>query len=77
MRRSPPAVNVSLKRGFWAYSLECRSLQGIHMNALPSTSLPKHVSLLGYGGLLPFISLALLIPFSGNYRPLFAIALVN
>ncbi|RXU10950.1 DUF3429 domain-containing protein, partial [Pseudomonas syringae] len=47
------------------------------MNALPSTSLPKHVSLLGYGGLLPFISLALLIPFSGDYRPLFAIALVN
>ncbi|SFH55579.1 Protein of unknown function [Pseudomonas syringae] len=47
------------------------------MNALPSTSLPKHVSLLGYGGLLPFISLALLIPFYGDYRPLFAIALVN
>ncbi|QGG76301.1 DUF3429 domain-containing protein [Pseudomonas syringae] len=47
------------------------------MNALPSTSLPKHVSLLGYGGLLPFISLALLIPFSTDYRPLFAIALVN
>ncbi|WP_439852711.1 DUF3429 domain-containing protein [Pseudomonas syringae] len=47
------------------------------MNALPSTSLPKHVSLLGYGGLLPFILLALLIPFSLDYRPLFEIALVN
>ncbi|MCK9691498.1 MULTISPECIES: DUF3429 domain-containing protein [Pseudomonas] len=47
------------------------------MNALPSTSLPKPISMLGYGGLLPFISLALLIPFSGDYRPLFAIALVN
>ena len=77
IRRSSSAINVSLKRSFWAYSLECRSLQGIQMNALPSTSLPKHVSLLGYGGLLPFISLALLIPFSSDYRPLFAIALVN
>ncbi|WP_242149446.1 hypothetical protein [Pseudomonas sp. ArH3a] len=38
------------------------------MNALPSTSLPKHVSLLGYGGLLPFIFLALLIPFSLDYQ---------
>ncbi|MEO8488641.1 DUF3429 domain-containing protein [Pseudomonas sp.] len=47
------------------------------MNALPSTSAPKHVSLLGYGGLLPFIFLALLIPFSLDYRQLFAIALVN
>ena len=47
------------------------------MNALPSTSLPKHVSLLGYGGLLPFILLALLIPFSLDDRPLFAYALVN
>ncbi|RXU12358.1 DUF3429 domain-containing protein, partial [Pseudomonas syringae] len=47
------------------------------MNALPSTSLPKHVSLLGYGGLLPLISMALLIPPSSDYRPLFANALVN
>lgn len=47
------------------------------MNALLSTSLPKHVRLLGYGGLLPFIFLALLIPFSLDYRPLVAIALVN
>ena len=47
------------------------------MNALPLTSMPKHVSLLGYGGLLPFIFLALLIPFSLDYRPLFALALVN
>lgn len=47
------------------------------MNVLPSTSPPKHVSLLGYGGLLPFIFLALLIPFSLDYRPLFSIALVN
>ncbi|WP_439885423.1 DUF3429 domain-containing protein [Pseudomonas syringae] len=47
------------------------------MNALPSTTLPKHVSLLGYGGLLPFIFLALLIPFSLDYRTLIAIALVN
>ena len=71
------AINISPKRGFWAYSFERRSLQGIQMNALPSTSLPKHVRLLGYGGLLPFIFLALLIPFSLDYRPLFAIALVN
>ncbi len=34
-------------------------------------------SLLGYGGLLPFIFLALLIPLSLDYRLLFAIALVN
>lgn len=47
------------------------------MNALPSTSPPKHVSLLCYGGLLPFIFLALLIPFSFDYRSLLAIALVN
>lgn len=47
------------------------------MNVLPSTSAPKHISLLGYGGLLPFIFLALLIPFSLDYRPLFASALVN
>ena len=47
------------------------------MNALPLTSMPKHVSLLGYGGLLPFIFLALLIPLSLDYRLLFAIALVN
>ena len=47
------------------------------MNVMPSSSLPRHVSLLGYGGLLPFIGLALLIPFSLDYRPLFAMALVN
>lgn len=47
------------------------------MNVLSSTSLPRHVSLLGYGGLLPFIGLALVIPFSLDYRPLFAVALVN
>lgn len=47
------------------------------MNALPSASMPKHFSLLGYGGLLPFIFLTLLITFSLDYRPLFAIALVN
>ncbi|MBA2923001.1 DUF3429 domain-containing protein [Pseudomonas sp. P7] len=47
------------------------------MNVLPSTSPPKHVSLLGYGGLLPFIFLALLIPFSLDYRTLFENALVN
>lgn len=47
------------------------------MNVLSSTSLPRHVSLLGYGGLLPFIGLALLIPFSHDYRPLLAVALVN
>ncbi|MCK1789051.1 DUF3429 domain-containing protein [Pseudomonas violetae] len=47
------------------------------MNVLPSSSLPRLVSLLGYGGLLPFIGLALLIPFSFDYRPLFAMALVN
>lgn len=47
------------------------------MSALPSTSLPKYVRLLGYGGLLPFIFLALLIPFSLDHRALFAMALVN
>lgn len=47
------------------------------MNVLPPTSLPRHVCLLGYGGLLPFMGLALLIPFSLDYRPLFALALVN
>jgi len=47
------------------------------MNGFPSTPAPKHVTLLGYGGLLPFIVLALLIPFSLDYRTLFAIALVN
>lgn len=47
------------------------------MNVLSSTYLPRHVSLLGYGGLLPFIGLALLIPFSLDYRPLLAVALVN
>ncbi|PTT67500.1 DUF3429 domain-containing protein, partial [Pseudomonas sp. HMWF007] len=47
------------------------------MNVLPSTSPPKYVSLLGYGGLLPFIFLALLIPFSLDYRTLFDNALVN
>ncbi|MBA1228913.1 DUF3429 domain-containing protein [Pseudomonas viridiflava] len=47
------------------------------MNALPSTSQSKHVKWLGYGGLLPFIFLTLLIPFSMDYRPLIAIALVN
>ncbi len=47
------------------------------MNVLPSISPPKYVSLLGYGGLLPFIFLALLIPFSLDYRTLFDNALVN
>jgi uncharacterized membrane protein len=47
------------------------------MNVLSSASLPRHVSLLGYGGLLPFIGLALLIPLSHDYRPLLAVALVN
>ncbi|MEB0045628.1 MULTISPECIES: DUF3429 domain-containing protein [unclassified Pseudomonas] len=47
------------------------------MNVLSSTSPPRHVALLGYGGLLPFIGLALLIPFSLEYRPLWAVALVN
>ncbi|WP_439865336.1 DUF3429 domain-containing protein [Pseudomonas antarctica] len=47
------------------------------MNAFPSTSVPKHVGLLGYGGLLPFIFLALLIPFSLDYRQFFEAALVN
>jgi hypothetical protein len=71
------AINIWSRQGFWAYSLACRSLQGTQMNALPSTSVPKYVRLLGYGGLLPFIFLAILMPFSHDYRPLIAVALVN
>lgn len=47
------------------------------MSVLPPTSPPKHVALLGYGGLLPFIGLALLLTFSLEYRPFCALALVN
>ena len=47
------------------------------MNVSPSIFPPKHVRMLGYGGLLPFIFLALLIPFSLDYRTLFENALVN
>jgi hypothetical protein len=38
--------------------------------------MPRYVALLGYGGLLPFIGLALLIAFSVEYRPLGTSALV-
>ena len=47
------------------------------MNLLSSTLPPRHVALLGYGGLLPFIALALLLPFSLEYRPLWSVALVT
>ncbi|ATR83083.1 DUF3429 domain-containing protein [Pseudomonas sp. HLS-6] len=47
------------------------------MNLLSSTLPPRHVALLGYGGLLPFIGLALLLPFSLEYRPLWSVALVT
>ncbi|MGV8916545.1 MAG: DUF3429 domain-containing protein [Pseudomonas sp.] len=47
------------------------------MNALSSTSPPRHVALLGYGGLLPFMGLALLIALSLDYRSLWAVALVS
>ncbi len=46
------------------------------MSTLPSDSPPRHVALLGYGGLLPFISLALLISFSPEHSPFFGRALV-
>ncbi|UHC81261.1 DUF3429 domain-containing protein [Pseudomonas sp. NIBR-H-19] len=47
------------------------------MNVSSSISPPRHIVLLGYGGLLPFIGLALLILTSVEYRPFLAVALVN
>lgn len=47
------------------------------MNVSSSTSPPRYVALMGYGGLLPFMGLALLILTSPEYRPLWAAALVN
>ncbi|MDB5997056.1 MAG: hypothetical protein JWP42_4192 [Pseudomonas sp.] len=47
------------------------------MNVSSSISPPKYVALLGYGGLLPFMGLALLILTSLEYRPFLAVALVN
>lgn len=46
------------------------------MSTLPLNSPPRYVALLGYGGLLPFISLALLISFSLEHRPFWGHALV-
>ncbi len=47
------------------------------MNVSSSISPPRHIVLLGYGGLLPFIALALLILTVQDYRPFCAVALVN
>jgi len=46
------------------------------MKASSLSSPPKYVALLGYGGLLPFVGLLLLIPFSAQYRPFLTQALV-
>ncbi|WP_226499354.1 DUF3429 domain-containing protein [Pseudomonas sp. MWU16-30322] len=47
------------------------------MNVSSSLSPPRYIFLLGYGGLLPFIGLALLILTSLEHRPFWAVALVN
>jgi hypothetical protein len=46
------------------------------MKASSLSSPPKYVALLGYGGLLPFVGLLLLILFSAQYRPFLTQALV-
>ena len=64
-------------QGFWVYSLVYRAVEAVEMNVSFSISPPRHIVLLGYGGLLPFIGLALLILTSVEYRPFLAVALVN
>lgn len=64
-------------QGFWVYSLVYRAVEAVEMNVSSSISPPRHIVLLGYGGLLPFIGLALLILTSVEYRPFLAVALVN
>ncbi|SDH07766.1 DUF3429 domain-containing protein [Pseudomonas abietaniphila] len=46
------------------------------MKAMSVSSPPRYVGLLGYGGLLPFLGLLLLILFSAEYRPLWTQALL-
>jgi hypothetical protein len=46
------------------------------MKASSLSSPPRYVALLGYGGLLPFVGLLLLILFSAHYRPFLTQALV-
>lgn len=46
------------------------------MKASSLSSSPRYVALLGYGGLLPFVGLLLLILFSVEYRPFLTQALV-
>lgn len=46
------------------------------MNVSSATSPPRPVGLLGYGGLLPFIGLALVIPFSDEHGEFLGRALV-
>jgi hypothetical protein len=46
------------------------------MKASSLSSPPRYVALLGYGGLLPFVGLLLLILFSAQYRPFLTQALV-
>nr|WP_225780394.1 DUF3429 domain-containing protein [Pseudomonas sp. Marseille-Q3773] len=41
------------------------------------TLLPRRFALLGYGGLLPFVGLMLLVVFSPEYRSVWAMMLVN
>lgn len=64
-------------QGFWVYSLVYRAVEAVEMNVSSSISPPRHIVLLGYGGLLPFVGLALLILTSVEYRPFLAVALVN
>ena len=45
------------------------------MNDIAPAPLPRTVAWLGYGGLLPFIGLALLIPFDPHHAPFLADAL--
>lgn len=46
------------------------------MKALSVSSPPRYVALLGYGGLLPFLGLLLLILVSAEHRPLWTQALL-
>ena len=62
---------------FWVYSLVHRALEAVEMNVSSSLSPPRYVVMLGYGGLLPFIGLALLILTSLENRSFWAVALVN
>ncbi|MGS7252224.1 DUF3429 domain-containing protein [Pseudomonas sp. SK] len=51
-------------------------MTGIQMSG-SSTLLPRRFAILGYGGLLPFVGLMLLVVFVPEYRALWAMMLVN